>query len=142
MREAASSSSEPRKAHAAAHSPAGTTACSPSCLGQPRTSSHVRRFLYFYIFQNHFLQKYIFGFTIYRFIPLPPGRGYVIKISVLSNGGPYRLAGGRQAPPNIKTEVPLHLQQTTSIEGKGETWGEGVSCNSETLPDSALVICR
>jgi len=30
-------------------------------------------FFYFYIFQNHFLQKYIFGFIIYRFIPLPPG---------------------------------------------------------------------
>ena len=26
---------------------------------------------YFYIFQNHFLQKYIFGFIIYSFVPLP-----------------------------------------------------------------------
>jgi len=83
-----------------------------------------RRFFHFYIFQNRFLQKYIFGFTIYRFVPLPPGRGaaaplpggmglYAIKISVLS----------QQTPPNIKAEVPpgpphLHLQQTTSIEGK------------------------
>ena len=32
-------------------------------------------FFYFYIFQNRFLHKYIFGFIIYRFIPLPPGRG-------------------------------------------------------------------
>jgi len=32
-------------------------------------------FFYFYIFENRFLQKYIFGFTIYRFIPLPPGKG-------------------------------------------------------------------
>ena len=39
--------------------------------------------------------------------PLPGGRSlYVIKISVLSHGGPYRPAGGRQAPPNIKAEVP------------------------------------
>ena len=31
---------------------------------------------FFYIFfKIVFLQKYIFGFTIYRFIPLPPGRG-------------------------------------------------------------------
>ena len=41
--------------------------------------------------------------------PLPGGRGlYVIKICVLSHGGPYRPAGGRQAlTPNIKAEVPL-----------------------------------
>ena len=32
-------------------------------------------FFYFYIFQNCFLQKYIFGFIIYRFIPLSPGCG-------------------------------------------------------------------
>ena len=32
-------------------------------------------FFYFFIFQNYFLQKYIFGFLIYRFIPLPPGCG-------------------------------------------------------------------
>ena len=39
--------------------------------------------------------------------PLPSGRGlYVIKICVLSHGGLYRQAGGRQAPPNIKAEVP------------------------------------
>ena len=44
--------------------------------------------------------------------PLPGGRGlYVIKIYFLSHGGPYRLAGGRQAPhPNIKAEgPPTHL---------------------------------
>ena len=29
-------------------------------------------FFYFYIFLKQFLQKYIFGFTIYSFIPLPP----------------------------------------------------------------------
>ena len=64
-------------------------------------------FFYFYIFQNRFLQIYIFGFTIYRFAPVPPGRGlYVIKICVLSHGVPYRPAGGRQAPPNIKAEPP------------------------------------
>ena len=32
-------------------------------------------FFYFFIFQNRFLHKYIFGFIIYRFIPLPPGCG-------------------------------------------------------------------
>jgi len=83
----------------------------------------VRRFLYFYIFQNRFLQKYIFGFTIYRFITLPPGRGYVIKISVLSNGGPYRLAGGRQAPPNIKNEVPPAFAANNIHRGKKERRG-------------------
>ena len=73
---------------------------------------------FLYIFQNRFLQKYIFGFTIYRFIPLLPGRGYVIKISVLSNGGPYRLAGGRQAPPNIKAEVPPIFAANNIHRGK------------------------
>ena len=34
-----------------------------------------KRFFYFYIFKKYFLQKYIFCFTIYSFIPLPPGRG-------------------------------------------------------------------
>ena len=34
-------------------------------------------FFYFYIFQNRFLQKYIFGFIIYSFVPLPPGCGAV-----------------------------------------------------------------
>ena len=33
------------------------------------------RLFYFYIFRKHFLQKYIFNFTIYSFIPLPPARG-------------------------------------------------------------------
>ena len=32
-------------------------------------------FLYFYIFQNYFLQKYIFGFIIYSFVSLPSGCG-------------------------------------------------------------------
>ena len=69
-------------------------------------------FFYIYFFQNYFLQKYIFSFTMYRFIPLPPGRVvagglYVIKIYVLSYGGPYRPAGGGRLPPNIKAEVPL-----------------------------------
>ena len=31
------------------------------------------------------------------------------KICVLSHGGPYRPAGERQAPPNIKAEVPPTL---------------------------------
>ena len=65
------------------------------------------RFLYFYIFENRFLHKYIFDFTIYRFIPLLPRRGaalpggrglYEIKICVLSHGGPYRPAGGGRLP--------------------------------------------
>ena len=73
-------------------------------------SCAARRFLYFYIFQNHFLQKYIFDFRIYRFITMPPGRGvagglppvyrtdgplYAIKTCVLLHEGPYRPAGGR-----------------------------------------------
>ena len=32
-------------------------------------------FFYFYIFQNCFLQKYIFDFIIYRFIPYRPAAG-------------------------------------------------------------------
>ena len=41
----------------------------------------VAEFFYFYILKKCFLQKYIFGFTIYSFIPLPGGRDlYVIKI--------------------------------------------------------------
>ena len=61
------------------------------------------------------------------------GRGlYAIKISVLSHEGPYRPAGGRQAPPQYKSRGPLthmHLQQTTSIEGKRRDVGvrEGVA---------------
>ena len=42
--------------------------------GQAEPTVRSRVFLYFYIFQKHFLQKYIFDFTIYSFIPLPPGR--------------------------------------------------------------------
>ena len=50
-----------------------------------------------------------------------------------------RPVGGQQAPLNIKAEVPphLHLQQTTSIEGKRRDVGEGESCNSEALTDFA-----
>ena len=33
------------------------------------------RLFYFYIFRKYFLQKYIFNFTIYSFVPLPPARG-------------------------------------------------------------------
>ena len=87
-------------------------------------------FFHLYIFQNYFLQKYIFGFTIYRFIPLPPGWGAAGGLPPVcgaalpggrgSHGGPYRPARGGRLPPNIKDEPPLHLhlQQTTSIEGK------------------------
>ena len=82
--------------------------------------------------------------------PLPGGRDlYVIKIWVLSHGGPYRPIEGRQAgrppgrgttgcqaPPNIKAEVPphLHLQQTTSIEGKRRDvgWGRELQQRSPT----------
>ena len=53
----------------------------------PAESSQIRRFL-FYIFPNRFLQKYIFDFTIYKFIPLPPGRGWQ---------GAYRPSAGRPA---------------------------------------------
>ena len=60
-----------------------------------------RHFFYFYIFQNRFLQKYIFGFTIYRFIPLLPGRG-----AAGGRQGAYRTAGGGRLRPNIKAEVP------------------------------------
>ena len=42
-----------------------------------------RRFFYFYIFKKCFFQKYIFGFTIYSFIPLPPGRGPPALYSLL-----------------------------------------------------------
>ena len=42
-------------------------------VAHPRVTS--RRLFYFYIFQKYFLQKYIFNFTIYSFIPLPPGGG-------------------------------------------------------------------
>ena len=40
---------------------------------QPNTAQY--GFFYFYIFQNYFLQKYIFCFIIYNFAPLPPGCG-------------------------------------------------------------------
>ena len=41
----------------------------------PNQWSLKSRLFYFYIFQKYFLLKYIFNFTIYSFIPLPPGRG-------------------------------------------------------------------
>ena len=63
--------------------------------------------------------------------PLPDGRGlYVIKIYVLSHGGPYRPAGRRQAPPNIKAEVPPPVFTANNIHrGKNERRGvrEGVA---------------
>ena len=43
-------------------------------LAKQQVAGHL---FYFYIFQKYFLQKYIFNFTIYSFIPLPPGRGAV-----------------------------------------------------------------
>ena len=70
--------------------------------------------------------------------PLPGGRGlYVIKICVLSHEGPYRPAGGRQAPPNIKAEVPPPAFAANNIHrGKKERRGvRGGSCNSEALSD-------
>jgi hypothetical protein len=86
---------------------------------------NVGRSRVFFIFIFFKIVFYINIFSVSQFTGLYPyrptggGRGlYVIKISVLSHGDPYRPAGGRQAPPNIKAEVPLYLQQTTSIEGK------------------------
>ena len=46
------------------------------------------RFLYFYIFQNRFLQKYIFDFTIYKFVLLPAGRGRQGAYRPLQGGWP------------------------------------------------------
>jgi len=61
----------------------------------------------------------------------PGGRGlYIIKICVLSHGGPYRLAGGRQAPPKIKAEAPPPVFAANNIHiGKKERYGgrEGVA---------------
>jgi hypothetical protein len=66
---------------------------------QPTEPNNTRRLFYFYIFQKYFLQKYIFDFTIYSFIPLPPGgRGrdiYVNKNIFYLRGG----LGGSQPPP-------------------------------------------
>ena len=66
---------------------------------------------YFYIFQKYFLQKYIFNFTIYSFIPIPPDRVaagggrdlYVNKNNFYLRGGSWRepaasLPGGRLSP--------------------------------------------
>ena len=50
--------------------------CSPEARAGGSAARGVQAaFFYFYIFQNRFLQKYIFGFIIYRFKPLPPGYG-------------------------------------------------------------------
>ena len=38
-----------------------------------RVENRSERFLYFYIFQNHFLQKYIFDFIICSLVPLSSG---------------------------------------------------------------------
>jgi len=43
-------------------------------LNGPIGASSSASFLFLY-FLKTFLQKYIFNFTIYSFIPLPPGRG-------------------------------------------------------------------
>ena len=59
-------------------------------LWNPKTFAEAgpfQPFFYFYIFIKCFLHKYIFGFTIYSFIPLPPW-------------------GGAASSPNIKGEVP------------------------------------
>jgi len=50
-----------------------------------QVSPSPKRFFYFYTFKKYFLQKHIFGFTIYSFIPLPPDRG--------------RQGAGRPLPP-------------------------------------------
>ena len=47
----------------------GPFQCSAACAGGGSF------FFIFTFFKIVFLQKYIFGFTIYRFVPLPPGRG-------------------------------------------------------------------
>ena len=61
--------------HLGSNTPAAPGPLQPS--NAARTAAGARHppevFFYFYIFQNHFLHKYIFGFIIYRFIPLPPG---------------------------------------------------------------------
>ena len=62
------------------------------CVGCALTGRgwHRQRGFFIYIFfKNVFLQKYIFGFTFYSFIPLPPGSG-------ASGGLPPD--GGRQGP--------------------------------------------
>ena len=120
---------------------------------EPKTAAAAAaHFFSFYIFQNRFFFRNIFsvsqftGLYPYRPVggrqgpaahlrggrppaPLPGDRGlYVIKISVLSHGGPCRPAGGAAgSPPQYKSRGPphLHLQQTTSIEEKWETWGWG-----------------
>ena len=56
-----------------------------------------------------------------------------------------RPAGGAAGSPNIKAEpphTPVFAANNIHRGEKRETWGEGGSCNSEALPDSALVICR
>ena len=54
---------------------------------------------------------------------------------------PSRGAAGSH--PNIKAEVShLHLQQTTSIEGKKRDVGEEESCNSETLPINTIALIK
>ena len=50
------------------------------------------RFFIFLFFQNCFLQKYIFGFIIYMFIPLPSGRG-------AAGGRPLVCGAGGPLPP-------------------------------------------
>ena len=101
-------------------------------MGDSRTGrrrAHIREegteinngvFFYFYIFQKYFLQKYIFDFTIYSFIPAPracrPAGGdrdlHVNKNNFYLRGGPWRepaalLSGGRPsaAPPPAQQGV-------------------------------------
>ena len=73
-------------------------------------------FFNFCIFQKKNVQKYIFGFRFYSFVPLPPGRGptaqqgggrdlYVNKNKFIFRRGPWRepaapLPGGRPLPPH------------------------------------------
>ena len=73
------------------------------CLGRSHHTAalwpdKLQAFFYFYIFQNSFLQKYIFSFIIYRFIPLPPGRGAAGGLPPVCGAGstlppPYRAVG-------------------------------------------------
>jgi len=41
----------------------------------------------FFIFKNRFLQKYIFSFIIYNFVPLPPGCGAASPLPPCCRGG-------------------------------------------------------
>ena len=102
-----------------------------------------RRFFIF-IFLKIIFYRNIFSvsqFTgLYPYCPAGGGRGptaclrggrppagcrglYVIKICVLSHGCPYRPAGGRQAPPNIKAEAPPAFAANNIHRGQKERRG-------------------